>query len=169
ALDQGVFKFLQPGIVLSVAKQSSVIMSLGDIMSQRPDAVLQKGEEAFDKGLELLETYGIPKGILMPLQNRVEEGGGVEATADIWLKQKSPCKHHFKLADSYVSYATEISCKLEKNKMKNVKGVKARRKYMPLMLPIHEIVVDDDEEVQGNTVKKIHFKTYANIEESMPA
>ncbi|GLJ25787.1 hypothetical protein SUGI_0493760 [Cryptomeria japonica] len=149
-------------------------MSVGDALSKRPDAILERGEGALNRGLELMETYGIPKGILMPLQSTVEEGGGVEATGDIWLKQKSTVKHFFKLASSYVSYSSEISCKLEKNKMKDIKGVKARKKYMPIMLPIREIVVDDDEEEGGDgngthRVKKIHFKAYSNLEESFPA
>ncbi|GLJ25786.1 hypothetical protein SUGI_0493750 [Cryptomeria japonica] len=117
-------------------------MFVGDALSKCLDAIIERGEGALDRGLEILETYVIPKGILMPLQSSVEEGDGVEATGDIWLKQKSAVKHFFKLANKYVSYASTISCKLEKNKMKNIKGVKARKKHMPIMLPIREIVVE---------------------------
>lgn len=138
-------------------------MSVRAVMSKREDAIIFKGDETLDKALELLETYGIPKGLLMPLEN-VEDGGGVEATGDIWLKQKGGVKHHFKRADSFVQYGTEISCQLEKNKMKNVKGVKAKKRHMPFYVPVREIVVDEEA-----TPPKIYFKSYANLGECFPA
>jgi len=50
-------------------------------------------DTAAGQALELLGTYGVPKGLLMPLDN-VEDGGGVEATRDTWRKQRAGVRHH---------------------------------------------------------------------------
>eukprot|EP01018_Ginkgo_biloba_P016306 Gb_20057 [translate_table: standard] len=116
------------------------------------------GDEALEKAIELIESFGMPGGLL-PLQD-VLEAGVVEESGEVWIKQKKEIKHYFKRADKHVIYSTNISCKVENKKMKNVKGVKA--KDMLMWVPIHEIVVDE------NTPPKIHFKSFGGLSRTFP-
>ncbi|GLJ25790.1 hypothetical protein SUGI_0493820 [Cryptomeria japonica] len=116
------------------------------------------GEGALDKAIEVIETYDLPGGLL-PLEN-VYEAGINEDTGDVWIKQKAEVKHHFKKADKHVQYSPDISCKMEKKKMKDIKGVKA--KDMLVWVPVNEIYVDD------STPPKIHFKSIAGLSRTFP-
>ncbi|KAH9311057.1 hypothetical protein KI387_026092, partial [Taxus chinensis] len=117
------------------------------------------GEGALDKAIEVVESYDLPGGLL-PLKD-VYEAGINEDTGEVWTKQKAEVKHHFKKADKNVIYSPNISCKMEKKKMKEVKGVKARD--MLLLVLVNEIYVDD------NNAPKIHFKSIGGLSRAFPA
>lgn len=113
-------------------------MSLVGSETKMENAIVAAGDEALEKGMDIMETYCLPGG-LMALTD-VLEAGIVEETGQVWIKQKSDSKHHFKKADRHVSFSANITCKIEKMKMKNIKGVKVRD--MLFWVPIHEIEVD---------------------------
>uniref|UniRef100_A0A0D6R989 DUF538 domain-containing protein n=1 Tax=Araucaria cunninghamii TaxID=56994 RepID=A0A0D6R989_ARACU len=127
-------------------------------IKQENNATLVQGEGALDKAIEVIESFGLPGGLL-PLQD-VYEAGIVEETGEVWIKMKGEVKHYFKKADKNCIYQPLISCKMEKKKMKDIKGVKA--KDMLIWVPVNEIVVDDKEP------PKVHFKSIGGLSRTFP-
>jgi hypothetical protein len=126
----------------------------------RDKAILSYGEECSKKSIELMQAFNLPGGLL-PLKD-VIEGGYVEDTGFVWILTRSKQQHHFKRADRLCKYEELVTCRMEKKKIKEIKGVKA--KDMMLWVSVNEIVKDDTKEPA-----KLHFKSFAGLSRSFPA
>lgn len=124
----------------------------------REKAIVATGDEALEKGMDIMETYCLPGG-LMALTD-VLEAGIVEETGQFWIKQKSESQHHYKKADRHAKFSETITGKVDKMKMKNIKGVKVRD--MMFWVPINEIEVDD------KNPDKIHFRSIGGFTRTFP-
>ncbi|KAJ0979966.1 hypothetical protein J5N97_015440 [Dioscorea zingiberensis] len=109
-----------------------------------------------EKSKFLLQEVGLPRGLL-PLKDIIE-CGYVEETGFVWLKQKKKIEHCFEKIGKLVSYATEITANVEKNKIKNLTGVKA--KEILIWITICEITADDS--------PKLTFKTPTGLFRTFP-
>ncbi|CAN0896699.1 hypothetical protein LINGRAHAP2_LOCUS18648 [Linum grandiflorum] len=114
--------------------------------------------EAMNMAVSLLKEFNLPEGML-PLED-VIESGYVEETGYFWIVQKKAVKHEFKMIGKQVSYDKEISCYIEKNRAKKLKGVKA--KELMLWPPLSEMAVDE------NSTGKISIKSVGGIAKSFP-
>lgn len=110
-------------------------------------------EDCLKQAVSLLEEYGLPTGLL-PLVD-VMEIGFVKETGYMWITQKQEVQHEFKLASKLVSYDAQITGYIDKYRIKNLKGVKA--KELLLWPPVGEITVDDP------PTGKVQFKSFAGI------
>lgn len=115
-------------------------------------------EEGLKMAISLLEEFGLPLGLL-PLAD-VAEVGFVKETGYMWIVQKKKVEHQFKKISKQVSYDTEITGYIEKNRIKKLKGVKA--KELMLWPPVNEISIDD------SASGKIQFKSLAGITKVFP-
>ncbi|GMJ11738.1 hypothetical protein HRI_004843000 [Hibiscus trionum] len=111
-----------------------------------------------EKSKSLLEEMGMPRGLL-PLKD-IEECGYVKDTGFVWLKQKKSITHKFEKIGKLVSYATEVTAVIEKNKIKKLSGVKS--KELLIWVTLSEISVDDP------PTGKITFKTPAGLSRAYP-
>ncbi|KAB2018636.1 hypothetical protein ERO13_D08G222000v2 [Gossypium hirsutum] len=111
-----------------------------------------------EKSKFLLEEMGMPSGLL-PLKD-IEECGYVKDTGFVWLKQKKSITHKFDKIGKLVSYATEVTAVVEKNKIKKLTGVKT--KELLVWITLSDIYVDDPP--TGN----ITFKTPAGLFRTFP-
>uniref|UniRef100_A0A0D9WV02 Uncharacterized protein n=1 Tax=Leersia perrieri TaxID=77586 RepID=A0A0D9WV02_9ORYZ len=91
------------------------------------------------KSIEMLGNLGLPNGILS-LED-IDEFGYNKETGFMWLVQKKKNQHTFKTIKQTVSYANEVTAFVEKGKLKNITGVKA--KEMLLLVTIAEVYVDE--------------------------
>ncbi|BBN16004.1 hypothetical protein MPTK1_7g02720 [Marchantia polymorpha subsp. ruderalis] len=122
-------------------------------MAEREGAVIRKGNDALECAIKLLEEVGLPGGLL-PLKN-VIESGHVKETGYVWITQEEEINHVFKLANKQVKYGTEIKGYLEKNRLRDLHGVKA--KEMILWAPIHDISIPQSQPA------KIAFKSIGGL------
>ncbi|XP_047326227.1 uncharacterized protein LOC124929889 [Impatiens glandulifera] len=121
--------------------------------------IVNKGHEDGTKlASSLLEEFGLPAGLL-PLADVIEVGF-VRATGYMWIVQKKKVEHNFKLISKLVSYDSEITGFINKNRIKKLKGVKARE--LMLWPPVSEITLDEP------PTGKIHFKSLAGITKTFP-
>ena len=111
-----------------------------------------------EKSKFLLQEIDMPRGLL-PLRD-IEECGYVKDTGFVWLKQKKSITHKFEKIGKLVSYATEVTAVVEKNKIKKLTGVKT--KELLVWLTLCDIYVDDP------PTGKITFKTPAGLSRSFP-
>ncbi|KAK9741793.1 hypothetical protein RND81_03G128800 [Saponaria officinalis] len=133
--------------------------SVVEVKDERAGAEMVYGAEACAKqSKELLEELGFPTGV-MPLKELVE-CGRVRETGFVWMKQKAPSQHYFEGTKSLVSYAIEVTCYVDKGRMKKMKGVKS--KQLMMWISITEMSVDQP--CSG----KIHFSTGLGITKSFP-
>ncbi|RXH99095.1 hypothetical protein DVH24_011420 [Malus domestica] len=94
-------------------------------MAEKEGGIVKKGhEEGLALATALLQEFGLPLGLL-PLADVIEVGF-VRATGYMWIVQKKKVEHNFKLISKLVSYDTEIKGYIEKQKIKKLKGVKAK-------------------------------------------
>ncbi|CAK9134131.1 unnamed protein product [Ilex paraguariensis] len=129
-------------------------------MAEKEGGIVKKGhEEGLKMAISLLEEFGLPLGLL-PLVNVVEVGF-VRSTGYMWIVQQKKVEHEFKKVSKLVSYGTEINGYIEENKIKKLKGVKA--KELMLWPPVSEISLGDP------PTGKIHFKSLAGITKTFPA
>ncbi|XP_074285973.1 uncharacterized protein LOC141611348 [Silene latifolia] len=134
-------------------------MASGSRQDERAGAEIVCGAEACKKSsMEMLEELGFPKGV-MPLKDLIE-CGRVRDTGFVWMKQEKPSQHYFEGSKSLVSYATEVTCYVEKGRMKKMKGVKSKQFLM--WITISEMSVDQPCSGQ------IHFTTALGITKSFP-
>ncbi|KAK8260694.1 hypothetical protein V6Z12_D13G136200 [Gossypium hirsutum] len=110
------------------------------------------------KSKSLQEEMGMPRGLL-PLKD-IEECGYVKETGFVWLKQKKSITHKFEKIGKPVSYATEVTAVIEKNRIKKLNGVKS--KELLIWVTLSDIYVDDP------ATGKITFKTPAGLSRSYP-
>lgn len=128
-------------------------------MAQKDGAAVAKGHEEGTKlAISILEEFGLPLGLL-PLADVIEVGFD-RGTGYMWILQKKKVEHSFKLISKLVSYDTEINGYVLNNKIKKLKGVKA--KELMLWPPVNEITVDEQ------SAGKIHFKSLAGITKTFP-
>ncbi|XP_057429134.1 uncharacterized protein LOC130722432 [Lotus japonicus] len=120
--------------------------------------IVHGSENCYRHSIELIEELGFPTGVL-PLQDLVE-CGRVRETGFVWMKQKAPIEHFFEGTKTLVSYAVEVTCYVEKFKMKKMSGIKSKQAF--LWVPISEMSMD------GPGAKKIVFKTPLGIGKSFP-
>ncbi|KAL8141557.1 hypothetical protein V2J09_014589 [Rumex salicifolius] len=115
-------------------------------------------DECHRRSMELLDEIGFPKGVL-PLKGLIE-CGRVQETGFVWMKQKEPSEHFFEETKSLVSYATEVTCYVEKRKMKKMTGVKTKQAFFWVTLT--EMTIDE-----ANS-RKIYFKTSLGVGRYFP-
>ncbi|XVF41748.1 hypothetical protein PTKIN_Ptkin01aG0305100 [Pterospermum kingtungense] len=111
-----------------------------------------------EKSKFLLQEVGLPRGLL-PLKD-IEECGYVKETGFVWLKQKKSITHKFEKIGRVVTYATEVTAVVEKNKIKKLTGVKT--KELLIWITLSDIYVDDPPS------GKITFKTPAGLSRTFP-
>eukprot|EP00262_Sarcandra_glabra_P010377 TRINITY_DN25636_c0_g1_i1.p1 TRINITY_DN25636_c0_g1~~TRINITY_DN25636_c0_g1_i1.p1 ORF type:complete len:175 (+),score=35.78 TRINITY_DN25636_c0_g1_i1:78-527(+) len=112
-----------------------------------------------EKSKELLQEVGLPRGLL-PLKDIIECGYARE-TGFVWLKQKNKIEHKFDKIKKLVSYATEVTATVEKNRIKNLVGVKTRE--LLIWITLSEMFVGNPPD-DG----KITFKTPAGLSKTFP-
>lgn len=105
----------------------------------------------------LLADIGLPVGFLT-LED-IEECGYVKEIGFVWLKHKQKKEHKFE--NVVVWFDTEVTAYLERNKIKNLTGVKA--KEFLIWISLCEIYVN----VSSPNVR-ITFKTPAGLSKSFP-
>ncbi|KAF5481435.1 hypothetical protein F2P56_002085 [Juglans regia] len=121
--------------------------------------IVKKGhEEGLQMATSLLQEFKLPLGLL-PLADVIEVGY-VKETGYMWIVQRKRVEHEFKKISKLVSYDTEITGFIQKNKIKKLKGVKA--KELMLWPPVSEITADD------SPTGKIQFKSLAGITKTFP-
>ncbi|XP_024543800.1 uncharacterized protein LOC112350963 [Selaginella moellendorffii] len=126
---------------------------------QKKGGEMYQGHEVcLPKAVELLQQFGLPGGLL-PLED-VEECGVVHDTGFVWILSKKKVEHYFKLAKRKVCYGTEITAHIVKNKLGQLRGVKARE--LLLWVDVNEIEVDERDS------GKIHFRGLAGITRTFP-
>ncbi|GMI72309.1 SVB-like [Hibiscus trionum] len=129
-------------------------------MAEKEGGVVKKGhEEGMEMAIALLQEFGLPLGLL-PLADVIEVGF-VRNTGYMWIVQKKKVEHNFKMINKLVSYDNQITGFVDKNRIKKLKGVKA--KELILWPPVNEIIVDD------LPTGKIHFKSLAGVTKTFPA
>lgn len=129
------------------------------MVNEREGAEIVYGaEECYNHSIDLLQELGFPKGVL-PLKDLVE-CGRVRETGFVWMKQKAASEHFFEGTKTLVSYGLEVTCYVEKLKMKKMSGIKSKQMFV--WVPITEMSID------GTKGKKIHFKTPMGIGKSFP-
>ncbi|CAM8876417.1 hypothetical protein QQ045_019187 [Rhodiola kirilowii] len=127
--------------------------------NQREGAEVVYGAEAcYAHSTTMLEELGFPKGVL-PLKD-LEECGLVRETGFSWMKLKAPFQHYFEGTKTLVSYDVEVTCYVEKCKMKKLAGIKTKQMFM--WVPIVEMSMEDVNS------QKIYFKTPMGIGKSFP-
>ncbi|RZC48711.1 hypothetical protein C5167_017139 [Papaver somniferum] len=125
----------------------------------RSKAVVYTGDEiGQEKCKFVLTEVGLPNGLL-PLRDIIE-CGHVEETGFVWLKQKKKTEHRFEKVGSLVSYASEVTAYVEKNRIRKLTGVKARE--LLLWVTLTEIYVDDP------PTGKITFKSSLGLSKQQP-
>ncbi|CAI0551235.1 unnamed protein product [Linum tenue] len=122
-------------------------------------SVTKGHEEAMKMAVSLLKEFGLPEGLL-PLDD-VAEAGFVKETGFFWIVQRKATKHRFELVGKQVSYDVEVSAYLEKNKVRKMKGVKAKE-LMALWPPVVEIVVDHP------PTGKVRFRSLGGVAMAFP-
>ncbi|CAK9324017.1 unnamed protein product [Citrullus colocynthis] len=108
-------------------------------LKAKADEVYYGDKISQEKTRLLLKEVGLPNGLL-PLKDIIE-CGYVKETGFVWMKQKKAITHKFHKIGKQVSYAKEVTANVEKNKVKNLTGVKA--KEVLVWLTLSEIYVDD--------------------------
>ncbi|XP_062161942.1 uncharacterized protein LOC133868970 [Alnus glutinosa] len=129
-------------------------------MAEKEGAIIKKDhQEGMKMAVSLLEEFKLPLGLL-PLADVIEVGF-VRSTGYMWILQKKKVEHNFHIISKLVSYDAAISGYVEKNRIKKLKGVKA--KELMLWPPVSEITVDNP------PTGKIRFKSLAGITRTYPA
>lgn len=130
-------------------KQKGIMSLLTEELKAKADEVYYGDKISQEKTRLLLKEVGLPNGLL-PLKDIIE-CGYVKETGFVWMKQKKAITHKFDKIGKQVSYAKEVTANVEKNKVKNLTGVKA--KEVLIWLTLSEIYVDDPP--TGNITFKI--------------
>ncbi|XP_037442375.1 uncharacterized protein LOC119310855 [Triticum dicoccoides] len=126
------------------------------VESHRAGADVIKGREVCKKkSVELLEEFGLPKG-LFPMDD-IEEIGYNRESGFVWMLQKKKNKHTFKKIQQTVSYDTEVTAFVEKGKIKKVTGVKVEE------LSLVEVHVDK------SSADKVTVKTDTGLSDTHDA
>jgi hypothetical protein len=129
-------------------------------MAEKEGAIITKDhQEGMKMAESLLEEFELPLGRL-PLADVIEVGF-VRSTGYMWILQKKRVEHNFQIISKLVSYDAAINGYVEKNRIKKLKGVKA--KELMLWPPVSEITVDNP------PTGKIRFKSLAGITRTYPA
>lgn len=129
-------------------------------MAEKEGAIIKKDhQEGMKMAVSLLEEFELPLGLL-PLADVIEVGF-VRSTGYMWTLQKKKVEHNFHIISKLVSYDAAINGYVEKNRIKKLKGVKA--KELMLWPPVSEITVDNP------PTGKIRFKSLAGITRTYPA
>lgn len=115
--------------------------------------VVTYGDEALEKAIQHLEDFGLPGGLL-PLKD-VVESGYVKDTGFVWVKQKKETRHLFRKAGKQVAYGLEVRGFLEKSRLRELTGVRAKELF--IWAPIGDISIDIA------TPKKIFFKSIGGL------
>lgn len=116
-------------------------------------AIVTYGEEALEKAIQHLEDFDLPGGLL-PLKD-VIESGYVKETGFVWVKQKKEIRHLFRKAGKQVTYGEFVKGFLEKNRLRELTGVKAKELF--IWAPIGDISID------VATPGKIFFKSIGGL------
>lgn len=124
----------------------------------KKNAIVASGDEALEKGIDIMESYSLPGGLMAVTD--VLEAGIVEESGQVWIKQKSESQHYYKKADRHVRFSSNITCKIEKMKMKNIKGVKVRD--MIFWVPVNEIEVDE------KNPDKLYIRSIGGLTKTFP-
>lgn len=126
---------------------------LGPSSSLETGPEVHYGVEALAEFQKLITNFNIPKQ-LFPLVG-VEEFGINRGTSEWWFKLKEKYIHEFASAKQMFTYMKNVSGKIQKKKLFDIKGIKMKRvenKEMFISLSAKEIFIDDA------SSDKIHFK-----------
>ncbi|KAJ4843925.1 hypothetical protein Tsubulata_049421, partial [Turnera subulata] len=116
-------------------------------------------ETCREKFMLLLAEIGLPNGLLT--LEEIEEYGYVKDTGFVWLRHRKKREYH-KFENTVVFYDTEVTAYFERNKIKNLTGVKARE--FLIWITLSEISVNDN----NPRAALITFKTTAGLSKSFP-
>ncbi|XP_039023284.1 uncharacterized protein LOC120155886 [Hibiscus syriacus] len=130
--------------------------------------VYHGNETCTEKFTSLLEEKGLPKGLLLTLQD-IHEYGHVKDTGFVWLRRR--CLHGttskrdgLHMFDNVVvRYDAEIKAYFETNKIRNLTGVKV--KEFMLWFDLTEICVQHRSRSETSTIT---FKTPVGLTRSFP-
>ncbi|WCJ43076.1 hypothetical protein M5689_023839 [Euphorbia peplus] len=111
-----------------------------------------------EKSMELLREVDLPNGLL-PLHDIIECGYHRES-GFVWLKQKKSITHKFEKIGKLVSYGTEVTAVVEKNRIKKLTGVKT--KELLVWVSLSDIYVDE------KSKDKITFQTPTGLYRTFP-
>ncbi|KAK6154282.1 hypothetical protein DH2020_008530 [Rehmannia glutinosa] len=129
-------------------------------MAKKQGEIVKRGhDEALKMAVSLLEEFGLPLGLLSPLAD-VLEIGFVRATGYMWIVQQKKVEHDFNTINKSVSYNSEISAYLEKNRLKKMKGVTSKE-MVPWPL-VSDLWVDD------STTGRIYIKSLRGTPKRFP-
>ncbi|XP_054790467.1 uncharacterized protein LOC129297473 [Prosopis cineraria] len=124
------------------------------------------GQVCRDKFSLLLAEMGLPGGLLTTTfkqkeDNIIQECGFVKEIGFVWLKLREKKEHRFD--NILVCFDTEVTAFLEPNKIKNLRGVKARD--FLVWFTLIEIYVRDPPPPEGSVVT---FKSLVGLSMSFP-
>nr|ADE76525.1 unknown [Picea sitchensis] len=143
----------------SSASSSTSFPSLESLMEQEGPVVLSGDEVCIPRSADLLESLGLPGGLL-PLKD-IQECGFDKTTGLVWIRQKKKTQHYFKRAGRLVSFDEEVKAYVEDKRLKNVSGVKTKE-YL-VWAPVGDIAVE------GSFDETIRFKSYGGISRTFPS
>ncbi|KAF7837687.1 plant/F25P12-18 protein [Senna tora] len=114
----------------------------------------------------LLAEIGLPDGLLTTTfqqeeENMIEECGFVKEIGFVWLKLQKKKEHRFE--NIQVCLDTEVTAFLEPNKIKNLRGVKARD--FLVWFTLNEIYVRDPPPPKASVIT---FKSLVGLSMSFP-
>lgn len=124
------------------------------------------GQVCKEKFSLLLAEMGLPDGLLTTSfqhdeSNVIQECGFVKEIGFVWLKLRKKKEHRFD--NILVCFDTEVTAFLEPNKIKNLRGVKARD--FLVWFTLIEIYVRDPSPPEGSVIT---FKSMVGLSMSFP-
>lgn len=125
------------------------------------------GQVCKEKLTLLLAEIGLPEGIFPTTlveeeaNNIIEECGFVKDIGFVWLKLQKKKKHRFD--NILVCFDTEVTAFLEPNRMRNLRGVKARE-YL-VWFTLIEVYVREPPPPEGSVIT---FKSLVGLSMSLP-
>ena len=119
----------------------------------KPKAFMAKDyshDFSFDNAADLLESMGLPGGLLA--MEDVLDCSFNKESGILWIRQKEKTQHYFRRIGRMVSYDTEIRAQIGDHRLHSISGVKA--KEFLVWTPIFDVSAIED---------KIKFRTYGGI------
>ncbi|XP_058740533.1 uncharacterized protein LOC131612803 [Vicia villosa] len=107
---------------------------------------------------DFLVEFALPNGLL-PLKDITEVGRHRE-TGFVWVKQKKSITHRFEKIGKVTSYATEVTARVVKGRIKKMTGVKTKELF--IWITLSDVYIDDP------PTGKITFQTPAGLSRTFP-
>ena len=113
---------------------------------------------SFDNAADLLESMGLPGGLLA--MEDVLDCSFNKESGILWIRQKEKTQHYFRHIGRMVSFDTEIHVRVAHRHLHGLSGVKAKELF--LWAPVSDVSVLDDGE-------RLKFRSYGGITKTFPA